>query len=377
MNIRIGIDGREFLKNGYTGIGRYLSDFISWASVNAPSAAIYVFTNQFCEFRSQGKNVETITINESVTQIWDQFLFPRAAEKHNIDVLLSPYVKMPMFSNIPVVLIVNDLIPMNSSPDISGSSAVEKLYFKIAAGLSLRKASAVISISEFTKKDILMTFGGNPDRITVVPLGIRDIFKPVKDTELIQSTISNYGLKQPFILYAGKFRPTKNVSSLIRAYSLLVDKLKSGYKLVIAGSKDGEYHKLTELAEKLGLAEKIIFPGSITDDFLPPLMSAAEVFVYPSLYEGFGLPPLEAMACGTPVISSSATSLKEIIGDGACAVGNPTPENLADAISKVLFDDELRNSLSRKGLEQSSRFTVEKMSLGFLEVINNVARDRS
>ncbi|MFA6451257.1 MAG: glycosyltransferase family 1 protein [bacterium] len=370
--MKLGIDGREFQNAGRTGIGRYLADFIEWTAANRPDIDIAVFMNQRCRYTPPGPRVSEVIIKEDITQIWDQILLPRAIKSNNIDVFLSPYFKMPMLAPCPVVLVVNDLIPLRLPASLSGSAALTNAYFRATAFAALRRAARIISISEFSKQDVAREFGIPPGSITVAPLGISDELAPVRDAETIRITAARYGIKKPYILYVGQLRASKNVDSLIRAYASLQDNFKNEYTLAIGGQKTGEYSRLVKLSKELGADEKIDFLGFVDDGSLAALLSGAALFVYPSLYEGFGFPPLEAMACGAPVVCSAASSLAEVIGEAALAVDPPDAKNIAAAIERVLSDCALRESLALKGIERAREFTIERMSRGFLSVIENV-----
>lgn len=368
--LRLGIDGREYQSPGATGIGRYLAAFIEWTAANRSDVTPVVFLNQRCRY-SPPPRVEIIIIKENFTPFWDQVLLPAELKRRRIDVFLSPYVKMPMAAPCPVVLVINDLIPIRLPAESSGSNVIKNVYFRAAATAAVRRAAAIVSISEFTKKEIVGVFSVKPDKIRVVMLGLRENVKPVRDPEKLRAAASKFGLDGPYILYAGHLRASKNVDALIRAYAIMPAELRGKYLLAIAGRKTDEYPRLAGRARELGVAERVRFLDFLEDEYLFALMSGAALFAYPSLFEGFGYPPLEAMACGAPVVSSAAASLGEILGDAAVGVGAPTAENLAAAMRRVLEDEPLRGSLAEKGPVHAARFTAERMSKGFLDVIEN------
>jgi glycosyltransferase involved in cell wall biosynthesis len=369
--MKLGIDGREYQSAGRTGIGRYLADFIEWTAANRPDIKITVFLNQRCRYTPPPHNVETVTINENITQVWDQILLPRALGANGINVFVSPYFKMPMFAPCPVVLIINDLIPIRLPASQSGASALSAFYTRVAALAAVRRAARFITISEFTRQEAIKQFRIPDTSISAVPLGISEILAPEPNAENIHAFTDSCGLDKPYILYFGQFRATKNVAALIRAYAILPDKLRETYLLAIGGGKTGEYPRLVELANETGIGNDVRFIGYVEDNDLPALLSGAALFVYPSLYEGFGFPPLEAMACGAPVVSSNATSLAEILGDAAVAVDPPSVENLAATIENTLADAALIESLKIKGVARARNFTIERMALGFLKVIES------
>jgi glycosyltransferase involved in cell wall biosynthesis len=371
--VRLGIDGREYQNPGSTGIGRYLSDFIDWLVAERPDVTPVVFLNQRCRYEPSSPRVETIVIPEGFTPSWDQRLLPRALRAARIDVFLSPYMKMPLFAPCPEVLIVNDLIPMRFPLEQSAHGMAQRLYFRAMIAAAVRRAARIIAISEFTRREVIDLLGVPADRVRTVHLGIRPSLHPVRDPETLRASIARNGLDTPFILYVGQLRASKNVGALIRAFALLPEALRAQNILAVGGAKTGAFAELEKLAAAPGISGRVRFLGHIVPDDLSPLMSGAALFVYPSRYEGFGFPPLEAMACGAPVVCSTATSLGEVIGAAALRVDEPNPQNLADAMQRALEDAALRDRLAAAGPPHAAQFTVERMARGFLEVIADAA----
>jgi glycosyltransferase involved in cell wall biosynthesis len=216
--------------------------------------------------------------------------------------------------------------------------------------------------------------GVESDRIEVVYPGVEERFHPVKDQTLLEKVRKRYNLPPRFILGLGTLQPRKNFTRLIEAYSLLVTRHPS-LRLVIAGGKGWLYEEIFATVERLGLADKVVFPGFVADGDLPALYNLADLFVFPSLYEGFGLPPLEALACGTPVITSDASSLPEVVGEAGPMVEATDVEALAEAMKRVLEDDALQERMIAQGLEQARKFTWKKAAaklLSLYEAISNI-----
>ncbi len=363
--MRLGIDGREFQSEGRTGIGRYLTDFIEWTAANRPDVTAVVFVNQRCRFESP-RRVETVLIRESFTPAWDQILLPGAIRKNNVDVFLTPYFKMPLSSPCPVLLIVNDLIPLKHEGGRSAGDTARAVYFQAMMRAASRRAGRIVAISEFTKRDLVKSFAVPEEKIQVVPLGLRETLSPVRDRRSLDAASARFGIDKPYILYVGHMRPEKNVGALIGAYASMPAELRDKYILAVGGRKTGGYANLEKQASESGVAGGVRFLGYVDDRELPALLSGAAVFAYPSLHEGFGYPPLEAMACGAPVVCSTATSLGEIIGDAAVGVSPPTADNFQSALRRVLEDGSLRELLAEKGPAHARSFSVERMARGFL-----------
>jgi glycosyltransferase involved in cell wall biosynthesis len=237
----------------------------------------------------------------------------------------------------------------------------------------LRSCDKIIAISENTKQDAVRLYGIDPRKIIVTHLAVKGTFRP--ETPEQQAFIrERYGLPARFLLYVGTIEPRKNLAILLSTYRNLLDK---GFdiSLVIAGGKGWYYENFLREMKRLHLENKIILPGYVPDEHLPGLYSSAEAFVYPSLYEGFGFPVLEAMACGTPVICSNTSSLPEVAGDAAILLPPGDINIWEQAIRKILKDDQLRADMRRKGLQQAARFTWEKTARKTLDVYQELLRN--
>ena len=222
---------------------------------------------------------------------------------------------------------------------------------------SVARASMVLADSVNTMNDLVCLLDVDPKRVDVVYPGVGEAFRRVTDEEALNKVRNKYNLHFPFILYVGTIEPRKNLSRLIQAYARLKTRRELDHKLVIGGGKGWLYDDVFQRASDLRVEEDVIFSGYIPDEDLPALYSLAEMFVFPSLYEGFGLPPLEAMACGTPVITSNVSSLPEIV-EGAGIMINPLDiDELAQAIDNLLTDSALQRELCEKGIERAKAFT--------------------
>lgn len=229
---------------------------------------------------------------------------------------------------------------------------------------SLKRADKIIAVSEFTKKEIEKYYQIEEEKITVVPNGVDDkVFHPYYPETEISDVKRKYHINQNYLLYLGNLEPRKNIVRLVEAYALFInDKTVTQISetlpiLVIAGGKGWIYDAIFEKVEKLGLQDKILFTGYVEEREVPLLMSGAFAFVFPSLYEGFGMPPLEAMACGTPVITSDLSALKEVAGD-ACILVNPKDtEALKDGMKRLYLDKKLYKTCIEKGLDRAKLFS--------------------
>ncbi|EHP84940.1 glycosyltransferase family 4 protein [Methanotorris formicicus] len=269
--------------------------------------------------------------------------------------------------NIKLITTIYDIIPYLFPKTYTFSTSFR---FRFILPKTLKISNKIITISHHTKQDIIKHFKIPEDKIKVIHLAANENYKPLNEKE-IEKIREKYNLNYPFILYVGGLEPKKNISTLLKAlYKLKKQGIK--HKLVITGEKRWKYKSIFETIEKLNLQKDVIFTGYVPDEDLPALYNAADLFVYPSLYEGFGLPPLEAMACGTPVITSSTSSLPEVVGDAGIMVNPYDVDELAKAMYEVLTNDGLREELSKKGLERAKLFSWKKCAEEHLKVYEEV-----
>lgn len=373
---RIGIDGRELLPDLVTGIARYLRNFLGFAVPAHPEHRFTIYSNRPVHLDLQAPNLHCRILPERLTLWWDQVLLARLARKDRLDVFLSPYDKGPLFAPCPVVLTVHDLLFLA----ISDRGALSRfLYNAVYVGtrrLAFRKAACIITDSEYSREDIVRRLGVPPERISAIPIGISDAYRPVRDPAKIGAFKARYGIAGPYILYVGNFKPHKNVKTLLRAYAALPESLRSTRRLILCGRKDAFRDEVQREAQTLNLNGRVLFLDFVEEADMPLLYAGAELFAFPSLYEGFGLPPLEAMACGTPVVSSRATSLPEVVGNAGILVDARRPEDLRRGIETLLTRPDRRQSLARAGLRRARAFTLEQAAEKIVPILEEAARRR-
>ncbi|HZB95933.1 MAG TPA: glycosyltransferase family 1 protein, partial [Herpetosiphonaceae bacterium] len=286
-----------------------------------------------------------------------------------------PFALLP-----PTVVSIFDVIgpapPIEGSEDTIAARRV-RLLWRIAMQLSLHTAAHVITASEAAMQDLRMTFGVPSSKLTVVPLAVDERFRPQPESA-IATLRQKYDLPRQYVLYLGSNKPHKNIGALVDAWANLLRNQSmlgsaSPTALVIAGHVDPRYSLVQKRTLEHGMASTVRFLPDVVDDDLPALLSGALCFVFPSLHEGFGLPPLEAMACGTPVIASNRTSLPEVVGDAGLLV-DPEPEALAAAIARLVGDAGLRLALRERGLERAAAFSWKWTATETLRVYREVAR---
>ena len=240
----------------------------------------------------------------------------------------------------------------------------------------LRRADAIVTVSECSKRDAVRLYGIDPARIRVIYDGVDARFQPVTDPARLAQVRARYALPERYVLYVGTIEPRKNLTTLLEAFSATYNRQSAigNWQLVIGGKKGWLYESFFARLRELGLEDEVVLPGYIADEDLPAVYSAASVFVFPSLYEGFGLPPLEAMACGTPVVCSNASSLPEVCGEAALLVSPTDVPALVQAMVRGLSDEPLRATLRARGLVQAAKFSWERTARETLAVYREVYR---
>jgi glycosyltransferase involved in cell wall biosynthesis len=365
--LRVGIDVREWRSGTSTGIARVITGLLRWAGPNTRHRFL-LFGNQHTEFRVTGERIESHAEPEGARLLWDQRVLPRSLARGDVDVLWSPYYKRPLRSPCPVVVTANDLIDLHFPP----AGAARRLLLPWWMRLMLRGASHVLTLSEHSRRDIIERLGITPSHVSSFPLAVDQRFRQDIETTAVERVRARYGLPEGYVLYVGRCAPHKNVATLTGAWRRLPADLRSRFALVLAGADSARFD---EAAARAGVAA--LTPGHIADADMPALYAGATLMCFPSLYEGFGLPPLEAMACGTPVAAADATSIPEVVGDAAMLLAASDEIAWSDAIATLLTDDAARAALIARGSEQARGYTDERSATAILAALAAAASGRS
>ena len=358
--MRLGIDAREIENGVSTGRGRMLYNFLHYLSEGHYNDQLVVFSSKPLPF-SFGHKIENQVMFEDSRIFWDQVKLPLVLKKQLIEVFYSPYYKLPLWSSVKSVCTVLDLMYMKYPLYRGRLGLGATVHYRIFGKQFLHKAKRILTCSQYTKNDIVEFYGTDRRKIVVIPLSVSSSFRPETDTQKMSQMRAAFGIRGKYVLYVGNFKPHKNVPALLKAF-----RATAGYEnlqLVLAGPKTTGYAQLVRQAKELGIDQQLVFTGIITEEEnLRSLYSGAEVFVMPSLYEGFGLPSVEAMACGTPVVCSNATSLPEVVSDAALLVDASRPDEIARAVTSVLGDQRLRTDLVRRGVLRAVEFNEHTVS---------------
>ncbi|GHO44979.1 glycosyltransferase family 4 protein [Ktedonospora formicarum] len=283
-----------------------------------------------------------------------------------IDIYHNPdFVLPPLNKRTRKIVTVHDLAflehPEYAAPALAA-------YLSQVVPRAINEADVIATVSHEVSRTLIKHFQAPVEKLTVIPNGVGSYFKRVSDPVLLEATRNKFGLKLPFILAVGTLEPRKNHLGLIKAYHQLYQQKKAPAMLAIAGGKGWLYDETHELVSKLKLEKRVLFLGRVSDLELVHLYSMAQIFAFPSFFEGFGIPPIEAMACGAPVITSNISSLPEVVGEAALKVDPYSIDELAHAIAQLTESETLRQELRQKGYEQARKFTWEQSARKMLSV---------
>ncbi len=396
---RIGIDARFYGPLG-KGLGRYVQEIVdNVIKIDQENEyVIFLSRENFDEFIADGKRVKKVLAPVRWYTLAEQFVIPFLVAGQGIDLMHFPHFNVPIFCPTKFVVTVHDLI-LTKFPTIRATTLspliykIKNLAYKAVISLAVKRAKKVIAVSEFTKKDVSEKFNVPLNKIDVTLEGVANLSKG-RDSLFVQKlddkkTLLSYNiiskdeaknsLADDFILYVGNAYPHKNLEVLLSVFSGLRQDHPS-LRLVLVGREDYFYKRLKEVAEKLSLWHEnvlespVVFPGYVPDAELEVLYRQARLYVFPSLYEGFGLPALEAMAKGCPVASSNRSSLPEILGDAAVYFDPEDKSDVAAKIETMLSDARLREVLIKKGYQQVKRYNWWECARKTLDIYKSVLK---
>ncbi len=360
-----------------TGVNNYLYNLIKNMINNGKADEISLIHYERSDDPIYSQ-VNDIIIPEKPLKLTSAIGIPQAVKNADIDILHIPvhwYNQITPFvlnREIKKVLTLHDLTPI-LFPEMHTRET--NLTWKSSLKFIKNRTNVMICDSISTKNDCIKLLNIPEKRLRVIPLSADEQYKPLKNKKQIHDELKQeYNIDTPFILFVGTLEKRKNVPTLLKSFYKL-KKCKIEHKLVIVGGKGWKYTKIFDLIEELNLKDDVIFTDYVTDEYLVKLYNAADLFVYPSLYEGFGLPPLEAMACGCPVITSNTSSLPEVVGDAGIMIDPNDIDSLTESMHKILTDNELRKEMSRKSLERAGMFSWKKTTKETWDVYEDALKD--
>lgn len=303
-------------------------------------------------------------------------LLSYAAKRHGLDLIHDPNGIAPFLGprlGIPRIVTIYDTFAYIHPNE---HNRLDNWRYRWLLPTALRRADAIIAPSQCTCNDITTYLKPSPTPIHVVLAAADTIFTPIPDSPERQAVLEHYGITPPYIFYVGGINARKNIARLFEAYAKIRDRYPD-IPLVIAGKRQWRTTEIEATYKRLELEDSVRFTGYIENEHLPYLYSAASLFVFPSLYEGFGLPPLEAMSCGTPVVTSNISSLPEVVGDAALLVDPYNVDSIADAMCHILDDPTLAEQLRTRGIEQAAAFTWRRTAQDTLAIYQHVLHNTS
>jgi glycosyltransferase involved in cell wall biosynthesis len=371
--VKIGIDTHAAEQDG-SGNCTYIRGLVrSLASVRSEAEYVLYALDPAHPFYAELRAHAGVTVR----RLWPRSAVARiplalavASYRDRLDVLHVQYVGPPRHRGALVVTI-HDLaflrIPQSFSP-------LQALRLRWQVPANARRAAAVITASEHSKRDLHEAYGISERKIAVISLAADATLAPVRDPAALEAVRRAFGITDRYVLCVGRLNARKNLVGLVRAFERVRSRLAEPAQLVIAGPRDYRADQLDRAIASSPCRRDIVRVGYVSGERLPALLSGATVFAYPSLFEGFGLPPLEAMVCGVPVICSGVTSLSEVVGDAALTFDPTDVDDIAGAMLAVLNDPGLRATLIHKGHERASHFSWPSAAARTLEVYRAVAR---
>jgi glycosyltransferase involved in cell wall biosynthesis len=357
--LKIAIDVRKW--NDF-GIGTYVRNVVRHLARLDHETTYFLFCNPSDEstLRDLAENFVPVVDASARYGLREHLSIPLKLRRLGAQLLHSPHYVRPLLCTVPTVVTIHDCIHLLFPQYLPGAMAHR--YARFMMGSAVSRSAVVFTVSEASRADILRFYPGtDPDKVIVVPNAIDAELLQDPGPEEMERVRERYQLRGRFVLFAGNVKPHKNLVRLIRAFARVrAQDGNEDLRLVLIGDDVSRYGSLRRAMEEAGVRQDVRFFGFVPHGTLAALYRMASVFAFPSLYEGFGLPPLEAMACGTPVVTSRISSLPEVVGEGALLVDPYSEEAIAHGIARVLDDDDLRRGLVERGLARAAQFSWER-----------------
>lgn len=359
--MRIGIDATA-LPPQPVGAGNYIINLIRALAHVESEFEFTVFAQEHGwnlineSEREEFRWAKTPQLHPAVRLAWEQLFFPGLVRRNQTDLLHSLHYTRPYLSGRPSVVTIHDMT-FFLFPSLH--TRAKRAFFPSVIRLSARTADALVADSESTRQDAIRILGINPGKIFTAHLGVDPAFRRIEDKAHLDRVRQHYHLPESFILYVGLVEPRKDLPLLVRAYHR-VSESDVGLPLVIVGRRGWGSEQVLDQIASLGLKDRVLFTGYVPHPDLPIVYNLASLFVYPTRYEGFGLPVLEALACGVPLITTAVSSLPEIVGDAGLLIPAQDEQALAQAMLSVLADPDLQERYRHKGPEQAAQFTWQR-----------------
>lgn len=377
----IGVDARFFGPKG-KGLGRYTQKLIESLEKadNQNRFLIFLRKENWHLYQPSSSRFQKILADYPWYSFSEQIFMPFKIWRAGIELMHFPHFNVPIFYFGHFFVTIHDLI-LRHFPTQRASTRSRPVYwfknlcYRLVIWLAAKRAKKIIAVSDYVKSDIASSFHVPFDKIVVTYEGAPNINQKL-ETRNSKQIEDKYNIKNPYLLYVGNAYPHKNLEKLTEAFKILIEKYQKDLQLVLVGEEDYFYRRLKKYADDVMpenkiIFDRILFTGFVSDEELDDLYQNASLYVFPSLCEGFGLPPLEAMACGLPVVCSQATCLPEILGEAAVYFDAANPQDMAEKINQVLANYALRQKLISAGFAQIKKYSWEKMAKDTLEIYGN------
>lgn len=370
--MKIGIDARMHGAS-FTGIGRYTAELIDHLAKLDQDNEYVLFMRKepFENFKCPSERFKKVLADFAHYSFGEQFGFNSILKKEKLDLMHFTHFNAPIFYNRPFVVTIHDLT-LSFFPGKKMNHIFQRMaYHKVIRSVT-SKAKKIIAVSNHTKKDLVKTLHLPEDKIQVIYNGVSTKFGGVDPTPR-QELFKTLGLSKPFFLYTGVWRDHKNLVGLVKAFAAFNKETDGQYELVITGPHNPTYHEVPDTVKELGLEGSVHLVGLVSEQNIYSLYLNALAYIFPSFYEGFGLPPLEAMQCGTPTLVSNVSAIPEVCGEGNSLYFDPySVDDIKDKMLQFIKDATLRQRLIDRGQERVKFFSWERMATQVLEIYNSL-----
>ena len=374
--MRIGINALYSISSGVGGMETYLENIITCILRRDKENYYVIFANEknYESFNVEQSNCEKVlcSVKKGLGArkiFWEQCILPFQAAKNKIDILFSPAYISPAFLSCKSVVTIHCMKYSHHPEDFDKFILP---YLKLFIPLSARRSDRIITVSHHTKSELVENLNLNDKKVSVIYYGVAQEFNLDSGFDVKNELSHKYNIKDKYILSVAALKSHKNVLSVIKAFSVLKRKYSLEHKLVLVGQGGKQLSEMNEVVRELSLESDVLFVGGVPNEKLPPLYCGADLFVFLSLYESFGMPLTEAMACGTPVISSNRAAMPETVRDAGILVDPYSIDEIAFQMNRALSDKQLRKDLIEKGLKRAKIFSWDKAAQKLLSVFYEI-----
>ena len=373
--MKIAVNTRFLLKNKLEGIGWYTYETLKRMVVNHPEHEFYfLFDRPYDSSFIFGKNVTPVVLFPPTRHAvlwywWFEWSVPQALKKIKPDVFLSPDGYLSLSTQVPTVLVIHDLAFEHYPQYVD---KVSSAYYRYFTPKYCHKATKIATVSNFSKQDIISRYNIDAEKISITYNGVKEQFQPISENEK-EKVRKQFSEGKAYFVYAGSLHPRKNIARLFKAFDKFKSDSKCDYKLIIAGAKGWMMQEIDEAYNAMQFKNEVIFTGHLNTEDLAKVIAAAKAMVYVSLFEGFGIPIIEAMKCEVPVITSNTSSMPEVAGNAAIIINPENEVAISHAMMQLYSNETLCNELIAKGRLQHQKFTWDNTATQLWEIIKQAA----